>query len=684
MKKIIVLLVLLFNLSFFGYSQGDTTLIKKDTLSYYDMSLEQLLSLKAHGVPSELETLINSLISVSSKKPINVRETPSIISLVTEEEIKKSGARELIDVLRLVPGFDFGVDIEGVVGIGLRGNWAHEGKILILLDGQEMNETLYGTTQYGNHFPIEQIKKIEIIRGPGSAIYGGFAEFGVINIITRQAEDINGISVSGTYGQMEKGFGRKNVNLSIGKKTKDFSFSVSGLLGRAQRSDQIYKDFADSSYLMNGQSNINTNYVNAFLGYKGLSFRVIGDFYQMQIRDGYDKIASRAVSHEFNSVFSELKYVYKVNNKLTITPKFNYKTQMPWKSPAYDNESAFSKTVVRYRENITATYDANRFLNIVLGAESFQDYATDNIDSSYFSNGKKTVHYYDVAFFTQGLIKTRYMNIILGARYDKHSAVTEDAFVPRIGLTKKYNRFHFKLLYSKSFKAPTIDNISYADSNGIHSEYTRVGEIELGYQITRKSIITINGYNINTSEPIVYYTTQDSSSITDNYKNYGKSGSIGLEAEYKMKDKWGYLSVNYALYSVLHKSRIDDYRTPNDMSLLGFSNHRVNLSANWNITKNLSINATASWYSKRYAVTSLDSLGQSIQTSLNPTTLINCFVRYETPVKGLTVGAGVYDLLNQKIKFIQPYNGGHAPLPGPSREIIVRIQYNLNFKQNTN
>ena len=186
------------------------------------MTIEQLLNLKAHGVPSELEKLINSLISVASKKPMNTRESPSIVSLITDEEIKKSGARDLIDVLRLVPGMDFGVDVEGVVGVGIRGNWAHEGKVLVLLDGQEMNEVLFACNMFGNHYPVDQIKKVEIIRGPGSAIYGGFAEYGVINIITKQADDINGVSVSGIYGQMEKDYGHRNLNLSIGKKIKDF------------------------------------------------------------------------------------------------------------------------------------------------------------------------------------------------------------------------------------------------------------------------------------------------------------------------------------------------------------------------------------------------------------------------------------------------------------------------------
>ena len=76
----------------------------------------------------------------------------------------------------------------------------------------------------------------------------------------------------------------------------------------------------------------------------------------------------------------------------------------------------------------------------------------------------------------------------------------------------------------------------------------------------------------------------------------------------------------------------------------------------------------------------IDTVGNSIQKKLDPTLLLNFFMRYETPIKGLSVGLGVYDVLNQKLKFIQPYDGGHAPLPGPSREIIFRLSYNLKFK----
>jgi outer membrane receptor for ferrienterochelin and colicin len=660
------------------FSQADST--RKDTLDYYEMSLEQLLKMKAHGVPSELEKLINSLISVASKKPLNVRESPSIITLVTKEEIQKSGARDLIDVLRLVPGIDFGVDVEGVVGIGTRGNWAHEGKVLLLLDGQEVNEVLFATTQFGNHFPIDQIKKIEIIRGPGSAIYGGFAEYGVINIITNQADDINGLNVAGTYGQMEKDFGRRNFGLSVGKKIGDFSFSLSGLMGQGQRSDQNYTDFSDSTHSMAGNSALNPRYFNAAASYKGLSFRCIGDFYQTTMSDSYGEIIKDGnITENFNSIFSELKWVVKVNDKFTITPRFNYKLQTAWQAPAYDDKGAYDKSVSRITGNITSSYNFNRYINFVFGAELFQDKAVDHTDSSYFSNGEPTVSYYNYAFFTQGLIRTRFVNFIVGARFDKHNEYGQ-AFVPRVGFTKKLNRFHFKALYSNAFRAPSIENISSADSAGIKPELTQVAEIELGYQVTRKSIFTVNVYDIETKDPIIYYTSLDSTN-TDLYGNFGKSGTQGIEAEYRIKDKWGHIAVNYAFYTAAGKEKVEVYQTENKSSLLAFANHRINLNACWNINKNLSVNTTASFYGKRWAITSLDSLDLAVQEELSPVILVNLFVRYVTPVKGLTVGAGVYDALNQKINFIQPYDGGHPPLPGPSREFVFKLSYDLNFKK---
>ncbi|MBI4930982.1 MAG: TonB-dependent receptor plug domain-containing protein [Bacteroidetes bacterium] len=677
------LLPILFLFLFFEKNFSQNIIFSKDTFDYFEMSLEQLMSMKAHGVPSELEELINSLILAASKRPLTARESPGIVTLITQEEIRNSGARDLIDILRLVPGIDFGVDVEGVVGIGTRGLWAHEGKMLVLVDGQEMNELLFATNQFGNHFAIEQIKKIEVIRGPGSAIYGGFAEYGVINIITKTASDFSGVVLAGTYGQMESAMGRRNFNLSAGKQKKDFQFSLGAFFGNANRSDQNFSDFDSSSYNMAGNSNLNSTNINVGMSFKGFSARWIMDLYQTTTRDSYDKNEPVAYPLNFKSHFTEIKYAAILGKKknLTLTPKINIKSQTPWQTLSdFDTIiQDYSKATQRYSGNITASYNLTRKINFVAGAEVYKDRAVDQVDSSFFSNGKKEVSYFNQACFLQALAKTRFVNFILGARYDIHSEYGS-AFVPRVGFTKKFKKFHFKALYSNAFRAPSIENINLKDSTGMKPELTQVMELEAGYQITRKSLLTANFFDIITKDPIVYY--YDDSLKTDNYRNFGGAGSRGVEVEYRMRDKWGYFIFNYSNYTVAGKEKIADYKIPgNESMLLAFPTHKANLNASIKAGKYFSISPTLSYIGERYGYTGVDTAGYSVAEKFPSLLLANLFVNTANYVKGLTIGIGCYDILDSKYTFIQPYNGYHAPLPGPSREIIVKIIYEVKAKK---
>lgn len=160
-----------------------------DVSTFYDMSLEELMKIE---------------VSVASTKALTTRESPGILTIITEDEIRKSGATDLIELLQKVPGFNFGVDVEGVVGIGVRGNWAHEGKVLMLLDGHELNEDLFSALEMGAHYSLDLIKQIEVIRGPGSASYGGNAEYAVINIISKHAPGGDGIMINSAYSQMSR------------------------------------------------------------------------------------------------------------------------------------------------------------------------------------------------------------------------------------------------------------------------------------------------------------------------------------------------------------------------------------------------------------------------------------------------------------------------------------------------
>ena len=184
-------------------------------------SLVVALTLAVEAEPVDMSTLdLEALLSletdVASATELTLRESPAIITVISRDELVRVGARDLMDALALVPGVGFGVDVQGVVGIGFRGLWGHEGKVLLLVDGQPMNEVLYGTLQFGNHIPVELIERIEIIRGPGSVVYGGFAELAVIDVITRTAAALEGGAVAATYGRMRDTTGRWQASAGCG------------------------------------------------------------------------------------------------------------------------------------------------------------------------------------------------------------------------------------------------------------------------------------------------------------------------------------------------------------------------------------------------------------------------------------------------------------------------------------
>ena len=148
----------------------------------------------------------------ASKFEQKVTEAPASVSIVTAEEIKKYGYRTLADLLRSVPGFytayDRNYNYVGVRGYQQPGDYSS--RVLILVDGHRMNDEIYGQGAIGTEFilDIDLIDRVEVIRGPGSSMYGSNALLGVINVITRRGRDLKGPEVSGEAGSYETYKGR--------------------------------------------------------------------------------------------------------------------------------------------------------------------------------------------------------------------------------------------------------------------------------------------------------------------------------------------------------------------------------------------------------------------------------------------------------------------------------------------
>ena len=172
-----------------------------------ELSLEQLLSV-------EVGTVFGA-----SRYGQRVIDAPAPVSIITHEEIARFGYRTLGDVLRGVRGFyvsnDRNYSYLGVRGFSRPGDY--NTRVLFLLDGHRLNETVFDSAYIGEDSPVpmEVVERVEIIRGPGSSVYGTNAFFAVVNIVTKVAAAIGGLEGSVEGGSL----GRRGASALFGKKT---------------------------------------------------------------------------------------------------------------------------------------------------------------------------------------------------------------------------------------------------------------------------------------------------------------------------------------------------------------------------------------------------------------------------------------------------------------------------------
>lgn len=666
MKRFLIAVLMLSFWSFVGAVDDD---------DLTDLSLSELLNVEI------------SVGSTSEKKTTTLRDTPGIISVIRGEDIQRMGARDLIDVLRLVPGFFFGVDVQGVVGTGIRGNWGHEGKILMLIDGREMNELLFTTLQFGNHYPIDHIAKIEIIRGPGSAIYGGFAELAVINIITKTGKDLNGLDLDLVYGRMSHETGRADLSLSYGREIGELTYSLAGLFGTGNRSESDYVDIYGDSFNMTDQAELNPSWLNFGAHYRGWDLRVIFDYFETTTRDMFDIAAPVDLDADFHGQFYALKYNFDLSDSLSATWTVDFKSQRSWEQSdenalsvevaehlELDNGAGYKSDAERLGSKLTFLYAPESRWDLQAGIAYYRDKGTlrptIQVDDERFDFGPgRGVSYDDYAAFAQAGINLNPVQLTIGGRWEDHSQAGS-RFVPRVGLTGVFQKFHFKALYAQAFRTPAIENIEA--NAAIEAEETNVLELEAGYQIGNDQLLTANVFDIEINDPIVYFFDGD-----DNYGNFDKVGTRGLELEYRKTAPWGDVALNYSYYQA-EDNRVEAYAVPQDQDLLlGAPQQKAVIAVNWKAAAQLRLHGSVIYSDERYGAERVDEEEEALIEALSEEWLANLYLSYSKAfgVEGLNVGIGVYNLFDEDQKFVQPYNNYHTPLPGPSREFVFKISY---------
>jgi outer membrane cobalamin receptor len=531
---------------------------------------------------------------------------------------------------------------------------------------------------------------VEIVRGPGSAIYGGCAEYAVINIITKKGEDIKGLTANAAIGQTAKTYTHQNVGLAIGNKKNDFAYSVSGMIGRGQRSDKMYTDILGSSYDMVGNSGLNPTQLNAAVSYKGLSLQFYYDDYRTSNRDNAIPIMSRTYPLDFLTCMTQLRYEKRVNKKLLLDVTFNHKYANPWTfrgqpDPVDSDYTSYVLNANRYKGRVNVLWDPVYWLNVNAGMESYADYGHLTGGQVFRKDSTSDVSYMNYAPYAQLLIRSRIANVTVGARYDINNAFGS-AFNPRLGVTRRVGMFNFKLLYASSFRAPALESIQYAiDKTQLKPEQSHTVEFEASAQLTKKMYLSVNCFDITTSNAIRYFVKTDSviTGFPDGYTNSKvTTGSQGIELEYKYISGFGFIDLSYAYYTVLNKNVDPANEVPTFRAMtLGNARHKVTLTSSINVGKHVYVSPSMNLLGRRYGYAAIDTAGNGVIQYYKPQTTINIFVGSNSLIKNCSFGIGVNNLLNENILYLQAYNSLHAPLPGMSREYFLRMSYRLPFKQ---
>ena len=168
-----------------------------------------------------LEDLMNVTVVSVSRTEQKVSRTATAIFVITQEDIRRSGATNIADLLRMVPGMDVAQIDQNAWAITARGFNARFGnELFVMVDGRSVYTPSFGGVYWETlDLPLEDIERIEVIRGPGGSIWGTNAVNGVINIITKKASETKGALVTAGGGNVDQGFGTAQYGGSAGHNT---------------------------------------------------------------------------------------------------------------------------------------------------------------------------------------------------------------------------------------------------------------------------------------------------------------------------------------------------------------------------------------------------------------------------------------------------------------------------------
>jgi len=523
----------------------------------------------------ELVQVLNEESELATRTRLNVDFVPGVMTVLHGSDLEARGVQTVYDALGLVPGIELSRTNDGrpkvlIRGIGLS---FFSGKVKFLLNNTPFNGTL-GATSNLLVLPIEQVERLEVIRGPGSAIYGEYASVGVVNVITRH-DKLNGFVrltdlKRKTYGgSASYEFDQSKLNYPL---KLDFSFSATDVAGG---DIEVNNDIMRGTPITNAPGPINNKEQHRSylfnMYYRDYHFswqsveEGLGDFYG--INNALPSEGQRVVSI-FRSQNFELSRSVALDQNWSSKTKLGYFNFVVDSSPHELYPPGFNAGTGVFPDGVLGSpyyEDGKWYLISDFMYNGLKDHEILlGVDLSYLKEGDTyIVRNYDPLTFTpngappvmekftgsenwikDGLERrvlamyaqdqftfTEKLKLTAGLRFDYYDDVGSD-LTPRLAAVYQLSdQKTFKFQYAKSFRPPTFLEL-YTQNNPIvngneHLDSEHLTSIELGYVHNDGVTIfrsTLFKYTLNDLIQVEY--------ATGTYENQGRVVANGMEVEY--------------------------------------------------------------------------------------------------------------------------------------------------------
>ena len=496
-----------------------------------------------------LESLLDMEVSTAAKHEQTAREAPASVSVITAEDIARFGYRTLAEALASVRGFYLGNDLErtylGARGFGRPGDYNN--RVLILLDGHTLNEGSTGWASIDTQLGLDMatVERIEVVRGPGSALYGTGAMFAVVNVVTKEAPAMEGSRASVTVGSYGEQRGAASYAAAL---ENGLEMAVTGVWGRSSGAD-LYFEELDSPATNHGVAegrDWETYYGTALTASRG-AIAVRGRYAAYH---GGSPAApgGRAFNSEHarfgpQQGFLELDYERPLTagKRLTLRGYVDHaelRNTYPHSQPDGKEELLVSDRGISngLGAEVGFQWDTSPRNRLTVGVEHRTTHLAHRLwRADVLAIDTEYLYRVTSAYVQDEYRITRDLAATLGLRHDEYSTVGS-ATTPRAALVYHPSRSgSLKLLYGQAFRAPSVFELIQSSPKsprivpnpGLGPERVHTVEAAWEQELARGLSSTLSLYNFWASDLINLAPNPAAGALQN--QNVGRSAARGIE-----------------------------------------------------------------------------------------------------------------------------------------------------------